>query len=75
LILHSELRRRAASRRALPCPSSCSCDHSARLDLTNQSINQSINAEKNYKTSVYYGDLLAAPSTSAYSGDIPISFY
>jgi len=23
LILHSELRRRAASRRALPCPSSC----------------------------------------------------
>jgi len=25
LILHSELRRRAASRRALPCPSSCKC--------------------------------------------------
>jgi len=47
LILHSELRRRAASRRALPCPSSVlvlkstfPCLDSAGNDLFNQVIYQ-----------------------------------
>ena len=38
LILHSELRRRAASRRALPCPSSPICNMSMRSgDIRDQS--------------------------------------
>jgi len=37
LILHSELRRRAASRRALPCPSSFSCSFNVMISFYTRS--------------------------------------